>query len=126
MTTSDNSFLEVKASRHSDGRRASQHRLTATTDLVRYFGKHFPRFFSHINNCCLRLYSSCRVQGQTAVSASPSTSCAVVSATVTYNNITAAASAAAAAAAAASTSYAAVRGYKGERPTAMLPLISIR
>ena len=50
---------------------------------------------------------------------------AVVSATVTYNNITAAASAAAAAAAA-STSYAAVRGYKGERPTAMLPLISIR
>ena len=60
------------------------------------------------------------------MSASPSTSCAVVSATVTYNNITAAASAAAAAAAAASTSYAAVRGYKGERPTAMLPLISIR
>ena len=59
------------------------------------------------------------------MSASPSTSCAVVSATVTYNNITAAASAAAAAAAA-STSYAAVRGYKGERPTAMLPLISIR
>ena len=60
------------------------------------------------------------------MSASPSTSCAVVSATVTYNNITAAASAAAAAAAAASTSYAAVRGDKGERPTAMLPLISIR
>ena len=61
------------------------------------------------------------------MSASPSTSCAVVSATVTYNNITAAASAAAAAAAAAaSTTYAAVRGYKGERPTAMLPLISIR
>ena len=59
------------------------------------------------------------------MSASPSTSCAVVSATATYNNITAAASAAAAAAAA-STSYAAVRGYKGERPTAMLPLISIR
>ena len=59
------------------------------------------------------------------MSASPSTSCAVVSATVTYNNITAAASAAAAAAAA-STSYAAVRGDKGERPTAMLPLISIR
>ena len=57
------------------------------------------------------------------MSASPSTSRAVVSATVTYNNITAAASAAAAAA---STSYAAVRGYKGERPTAMLPLISIR
>ena len=59
------------------------------------------------------------------MSASPSTSCAVVSATVTYNNITAAASAAAAGAAA-STSYAAVRGDKGERPTAMLPLISIR